>query len=333
MIFSLAIFCEIKERYYKNLAKHSLNIYVTLYQQNAGRAGHPQLIPTFEQFFWRVWRHNNKGNILKMKIQLETREENADKPNFTYISYSNYKAVIPKAPEHVRLSDIKDAFLEKADLEYYFKTKNNSGKIISIEVDKNDQAIPLLDGAIKVETFPKKTEVCFRLRDQERFRIINYYFGSLDHGIIPKSAKKPKTLGDVRKVVPTFLQQIFKGGKTIKYFFEDNANGERKELILDSEELPTINGRKTIICWIMVSQDIGKKLSQRRNYMRYSILITFFLILSVGLTCSICLPTMNYISEGAGLILGFITILLSSVILSAGACVGSGCSCGHDERL
>ena len=195
------------------------------------------------------------------------------------------------------------AFLEKADLEYYFKTKDNSERVISIEVDKNDQSIPLVDGTIKVETFPKKTEVCFRLRDQERFRIINFYFGSLDHGIIPKSAKKSKTLGDVKKVVPTFLQQILEGGKTIKYFFDDNANGDRKELILDSEELPTINGKKTIICWIMVSQHIGKKLSQRRNYMRYSILITYFLTLSVGLTCTICLPTMNYISDGAGLIL------------------------------
>ena len=70
----------------------------------------------------------------------------------------------------MKLSDVKNAFpeTEKPNLEYYFKTKNDSGNIVLIEVYNDDQSIPLLDGMIKVETAPKKTEVCFRIRDETK---------------------------------------------------------------------------------------------------------------------------------------------------------------------
>ena len=149
-----------------------------------------------------------------MKIQIEPRKDIMEiKPSLdkvTYVSYLSYQAVIPKAPEDVRLSDVKNAFPEKTDLEYHFKTKDLAGNTIFVEVDSYDQPIPLLDGEIKVETVPKQTEVCFRILDENRTRIINFYNYSLEHGVIPISMKKSKTLADVKEALPTVLRTAFK---------------------------------------------------------------------------------------------------------------------------
>ena len=120
-----------------------------------------------------------------MKIQIEPKKDIMDiKPSVkkvTYVSYLSYQAAIPKAPEDVRLSDVKNAFPEEVDLEYHFETNDLAGNPISVEVDNNYQPIPMIDGEIKVETVPKQTEVCFRILDENRRRIKNFYFGHLAH--------------------------------------------------------------------------------------------------------------------------------------------------------
>ena len=262
-----------------------------------------------------------------MKIQLETREDNTEnKPSSTYVSYSNYKALIPKAPENVKLSDVKNAFpeTEKPNLEYYFKTKNDSGNIVLIEVYNDDQSIPLLDGMIKVETAPKKTEVCFRIRDQKRNRLEKFCFGYLEHGVIPKAMKKSKTLGDVKNVIPSFLQQILNGGRNVKYFFEEGTGGVRKELIQDHEEIPIINGRKKIICWIVVSPDICKKLNQRKVYIWLCTLSSLALILATGLSCSICFSNTNDAAAGFSVLTCFLVCIPISIALT---CISIDCPC------
>ena len=101
-----------------------------------------------------------------MTIQIEPRKDIMEiKPSLdkvTYVSYLSYQAVIPKAPEDVRLSDVKIAFPEEADLEYHFETKDLAGNPISVEVDNNYQPIPMIDGEIKVETVPKKLKFAFK---------------------------------------------------------------------------------------------------------------------------------------------------------------------------
>ena len=81
-----------------------------------------------------------------MKIQIEPRKDimeiKSSLNKVTYLSYLNYQAVIPKAPEDVRLRDVKIAFPEKADLEYYFKTKDLAGNTIFVEVDNYNEPIP-----------------------------------------------------------------------------------------------------------------------------------------------------------------------------------------------
>ena len=67
-----------------------------------------------------------------MKIQIEPKKDTSNE-KFTYISYEEYQTAIPKAPNDVRLSDVKD-FIQKqsADLEYYSRqrtTKETSLKL------------------------------------------------------------------------------------------------------------------------------------------------------------------------------------------------------------
>ena len=221
-----------------------------------------------------------------MKIQIEPRKDIIDiKPvsleKITYVSYQHYQVVIPKAPEDVRLSDVKNTLGRKDDLEYHFKTKDLDGKIITIEVESNNQPIPLLDGEIKVETVVKQTEVCFRIMDEQHRSVMkNLQYGHLEHGIIPISMKKSKTLADVKDTIPAFLKEAFQDGKSIKYFFEwyDNDIGfSRKELVHDTQEVP---GSRKIKCWIMVSSDVCEKLSQRTKFI---LLMTLYFCLQLGI--------------------------------------------------
>ena len=224
-----------------------------------------------------------------MKIQIEPRKDIMEiKPSLdkvTYVSYLSYQAAIPKAPEDVRLCDVKIAFPEEADLEYHFETKDLAGNSISVEVDNNYQPIPLIDGEIKVETVPKQTEVCFRILDENRRRIKNFYFGHLGHSIIPISRKKSKTLGDIKEAVPTFVQKLIKDGRRIKYFFErsdSNIGICKKELVYDTDEVPIVDGEKDITCWIMVSPDVCEKLTLRTcNIFLLLIFGSLFVILLV----------------------------------------------------
>ena len=220
-----------------------------------------------------------------MKIQIEPRKDIIDiKPasleKITYVSYLHYQVVIPKAPEDVRLSDVKNTLGRKDDLEYHFKTKDLDGKIITIEVGSNNQPIPLLDGEIQVETVVKQTEVCFQIIDEKHKRVIkNLQFGHLEHGIIPISNMKSKTLADVKKVLPAFLKEAFNEGKSIRYFFKsyDNDIGYfKKELVHDTQEVPR---REKIRCWIMVSPDVCEKLCQRTKFL---LLLAIFCCLSFG---------------------------------------------------
>ena len=220
-----------------------------------------------------------------MKIQIEPRKDIIDiKPasleKITYVSYLHYQVVIPKAPEDVRLSDVKNTLGRKDDLEYHFKTKDLDGKIITIEVASNNQPIPLLDGEIKVETVVKQTEVCFRIMDEKHKNVIkNLQFGHLEHGMIPISNMKSKTLANVKEVLPAFLQKAFQEGKNIRYFFtwyDPDIGYFKKELVHDTQEVP---GSKKIRCWIMVSPDVCDKLSQRTKFL---LLLAIFCCLSFG---------------------------------------------------
>ena len=229
-----------------------------------------------------------------MKIQIEPRKDimeiKSSLNKVTYLSYLSYQAVIPKAPEDVRLSDVKNAFPEKTDLEYHFKTKDLAGNTIFVEVDSYDQPIPLLDGEIKVETVPKQTEVCFRILDENRTRIINFYNYSLEHGIIPISMKKSKTLADVKEALPTVLQTAFKvkDGKSVKYFFEtenDEIGLCKKELVRDTDVVPVIEGKDKIKCWIMVSPDVSENLSQQTTNLWLLLFFKCLLLILLGIGC------------------------------------------------
>ena len=224
-----------------------------------------------------------------MKIQIEPRKDIIDiKPSLekiTYVSYQSHREVIPKVPEDVRLIDVKNAFPETADLEHYYKTKDSIGNIIYIEVDNDNQSIPLLDGTIELETVPKITKVEYRILDEKRNWITNFrLFHRKVYGVIPISMKKSKTLKDVKEAVPNFLQKTLQDGKSIKYLFEDetiNHGVIKTELFLDFEEIPIIKEREKIICWIKVSSDVCKKLKQRTNLLRLKILLSILFALSV----------------------------------------------------
>ena len=216
-----------------------------------------------------------------MKIQIEPKKETS-KEKFTYISYQKYESAVPKAPENVRLSDVKD-FIQKqnTDLEYYFKTKDNKGKIIDVEVTNDDQPIPLLEGMIEVETIPKETEVYFQIVDEAKKKIEKYL--NFDT-TIPISLKKPKTLEDVRKAIPDYMQKFLNNGKSIKYFFEEekeNVGFVKKELFLDSAEVPLVelmDGSEVIECWIMISSDLSEKFKFRQKCLQYPVISTVFLV-------------------------------------------------------
>ena len=216
-----------------------------------------------------------------MKIQIEPKKETS-KEKFTYISYQKYESAVPKAPENVRLSDVKD-FIQKqnTDLEYYFKTKDNKGKIIDVEVTNDDQPIPLLEGMIEVETIPKETEVYFQIVDEAKKKIEKYL--NFDT-TIPISLKKPKTLEDVRKAIPDYMQKFLNNGKSIKYFFEEekeNVGFVKKELFLDSAEVPLVelmDGSEVIECCIMISSDLSEKFKFRQKCLQYPVLSTAFLV-------------------------------------------------------
>ena len=202
-----------------------------------------------------------------MKIQIEPKKETSME-KFTYISYEEYQTAIAKAPKDVRLSDVKDCIQEaSADLEYYFMTKNNKGDVIEIEIINDDQPIPLLEGSIKVKTISKKTKVNFQIIDEAKMKLDSFLeFDST----IPISSKKPKTLEDVKRTIPDYIQNFLKNGQCIKYFFEeeqDDVGFVRKELFLDSAEVPLVesaDGRKTIQCWIMISSDLSQKFNLQR---------------------------------------------------------------------
>ena len=108
-----------------------------------------------------------------MKIQIEPRESIiAIKPStekITHISYLHYRAIIPKAPEDVRLSDVKSTFPAREEVEYYFKTKDSYGNLIMPEVKNDNQSIPLLDGMIQLRTAPGYTSVSFSILDSKRY--------------------------------------------------------------------------------------------------------------------------------------------------------------------
>ena len=225
-----------------------------------------------------------------MKIQIEPRKDIIDiKPSLekiTYVSYQNIQEVISKAPEDVKLSDVKNALPETADLEHYYKTKDSIGNIIHIEVDNDNQSIPLLDGMIEVETFPRNTQVEFRIRDEYRNKIRSFCFAQPQIcGVVPISMKKSKTLKDVKEAIPAFVRKIFEEGKSIKYFFrKDTANHGiiHKELILDTEEIPFIEGKETIICWIKVSSDVSQKLGQLANRMWLKLALSIIFAFSLA---------------------------------------------------
>ena len=224
-----------------------------------------------------------------MKIQIEPRKDIIDiKPSLekiTYVSYQSYREVIPKAPEDVRLSDVKNVLPETADLEHYYKTKDSIGNIIHVEVDNDNQLIPLLDGTIELETVPNNTKVEYRILDEKRNWITNFrLFHRKVYGVIPISMKKSKTLKDVKEAVSDFLQKPLQDGKSVKYLFEDETINQgviKTELFLDSEEIPVIKDREKIICWIKVSFDVCKKLKQRTNLLRLKILLSILFALSV----------------------------------------------------
>ena len=232
-----------------------------------------------------------------MKIQIEPKKETSME-KFTYISYEEYQTAIPKAPNNVRLSDVKD-FIRKqsADLEYYFKTKNNKGDIIEIEITNDDQPIPLLEGKIDVKTIMKETEVTFQIIDESKMIIEEY----LDFdATIPISSKKAKTLEDVKRTIPDDMQNFLKKGQSIKYFFEeeqDDMGFVKKEIFLDCTEVPLVestDGSKVIKCWIMISSDLSKKFKLRQQGIEkpaVAIVLLMFIIIDV------CLCILMYYSR------------------------------------
>ena len=133
-----------------------------------------------------------------------------------------------------------------------------------------------------------------------------------------------QTLGDVKNVIPRFLQQILNSGRNVKYFFEEGTGGVRKELIQDHEKIPMINGRKKIICWIVVSPDICKKLNQRKVYIWLCTLLSLALILATGLSCSIYFSNTNDAAAGFSVLTFFIFSIICSIAL---ACIAIDCSC------
>ena len=238
-----------------------------------------------------------------MKIQIEPKKETSME-KFTYISYEEYQTAIAKAPKDVRLSDVKDCIQEaSADLEYYFMTKNNKGDVIEIEIINDDQPIPLLEGSIKVKTISKKTKVNFQIIDEAKMKLDSFLeFDST----IPISSKKPKTLEDVRKAIPDYMQNFLKNGKSVKYFFEEEKEDVgfvKKELFQDSVEVPLVtdDGRKTIQCWIMISSDLSEKFQLRRNRIEMPVICMILLmcfIINVGLFIKIFFIDETFVKEG-----------------------------------
>ena len=218
-----------------------------------------------------------------MKIEIEPNKEiTVFEKGYTYISYRYFQSTIPKAPENVRLSDVKDFIQEENiyfkchNFEYYFMTRDKDGNVIDIEITNDDQPIPLLEGVIEVKTIQKKTEVQFRIIDKTK-RWVAQYLDFVE--TIPISLKKPKTLETVKMAIPDYVQKFLKNGKSVKYFFEYGY--VRKELSLDSAEVPVIeltDGRKAILCWIMISPDLCQKFHYRQNCFWYSVTCLGFLL-------------------------------------------------------
>ena len=260
----------------------------------------------FQQLNNHQLKNEPRKDVIDIKQSLE---------KITYISYLTYKAVIPKPPEDVRLCDVKNAFPLNVNLEYYFKARDSTGNIIYTEIDDDKQSIPLLDGMIILETVPSETKVYFQILDETRYEIKRFYWGPhLRYRAIPKSVKKSKTLKDVKKAIPGFLQEIFNEGKSIRYFFnEDNVDDGliKKELFLDFEEIPVIEGRDDIICSIIVSPDVRKKLGQLSNHLWLKILTSIFILVSIAF-CS------HYFYPNFGTILLCLISFFISVILFCG---------------
>ena len=219
-----------------------------------------------------------------MKIQIDepNKETTVFEKGYTYISYHLFQSTIPKAPENVRLSDVKD-FIQEENIyfqchkfEYYFMTRDKDGNVIDIEITNDDQPIPLLEGVIKVKTIQKKTEVQFRIIDKTK-RWVAQYLDFIE--TIPISLKKPKTLETVKRAIPDYVQKFLKNGKSVKYFFEYGY--VRKELSLDSAEVPVVelpDGKKAILCWIMISPDLCQKFHYRQNCFWYLVTCLGFLL-------------------------------------------------------
>ena len=249
---------------------------------------------------------------------------------FTYISYEEYQTTIPKAPYDVRLSDVKD-FIQKqsADLEYHFKTKNNKGDIVEVEVTNDDQPIPLLEGRIVVKTILKETKVTFQIIDEDK-RKIEIFLNLMDFdSTIPISSKKPKTLEDVKRTIPDDMQNFLKNGQNIKFFFEeeqDDVGFVKKEIFQDSTELPLVestDGSKVIKCWIMISSDLSEKfqLRQRRIEMPViCVVLLLYFIISVYLCIqSLFLQETKEGGEGRNIIVavGFMLIIILLILMGA----------------
>ena len=239
-----------------------------------------------------------------MKIQIEPNKEiTVFEKGYTYISYRYFQSTIPKAPENVRLSDVKDfiqeenIYFECHKFEYYFMTRDKDGNIIDIEITNDDQPIPLLDGVIEVETIQKKTEVQFRIIDKTK-RWVAQYLDFVE--TIPISLKKPKTLENVKRAIPDYVQKFLKNGKSVKYFFEYGY--VRKELSLESAEVPVVelpDGKKVILCWIMISPDLCQKFHYRQNCFWYLVTcLGFLLCITMIVIMGIDIPNGIIVKKG-----------------------------------
>ena len=242
-----------------------------------------------------------------MKIQIEEDKDLScsSLEKITLISYQikegkekkSYQAAIPKALEDVQLSDVKQAVptsFSKPKLEYHFKTKDNEGNDTFIEVIDNLQAIPTLDGEIVVEAIPNETEVCFQIINdmEERFDEMRTLH---KHGIIPISMKKSKTLKDVKNAIPVSLQKFLKNGESVKYFFDENKDEVglvKKELILDSTEVPNSEEGNKMKCYIMVSKDLSKKLSLQKY-----LILTLVALLNLFVMVTLCFLIPYYLNQ------------------------------------
>ena len=264
-----------------------------------------------------------------MKIQIEPKKETSME-KFTYISYEEYQTTIPKAPYDVRLSDVKD-FIQKqsADLEYHFKTKNNKGDIVEVEVTNDDQPIPLLEGRIVVKTILKETKVTFQIIDEDK-RKIEIFLNLMDFdSTIPISSKKPKTLEDVKRTIPDDMQNFLKNGQNIKFFFEeeqDDVGFVKKEIFQDSTEVPLVestDGSKVIKCWIMISSDLSEKFELRQRRIEMPVICVVLLLYFI-ISVYLCIQSLlsreikegeerNIVKDVVGLMFIILLLLMGTV--------------------